>query len=361
MLTKERMLAAIRVQPVDRLPFWPKLTEAYSGLQVDPFCNMNNNEINTWIGSDWQETITQCTKEKRKNTSVEVLRYNDTEKVIFKSKSGSTEGVSKFDFTSMSWHPVKNIVENNNDIRIITECFNDCTIELDTDKLEQAKHEEMKLGQSALSADIIGRTPLMDFVNYYAGIENAHYLLTDYKEEVEELFEAMQKVLIRKVEILCEYSPADVLYLQEDTSSSLISPSQFRTYCMNQIQQCESIIEASSRIYHLHMCGHLRDILPDLSTLKASSFEAFTSPPIGNTNLIDGRNLCPEKCLIGGTNATLWMQPVKNIIEKIEKSLAVLPHHRGLIISSAGVMPPMVKPQKIKEVFEWLKNYKLRL
>jgi len=31
-----------------------------------------------------------------------------------------------------------------------------------------------------------------------------------------------------------------------------------------------------------------------------AAFEAFTSPTLGNTTLLDGRTACPDKCLIGG-------------------------------------------------------------
>jgi uroporphyrinogen-III decarboxylase len=35
MTPKERWLAAIRMQPVDRLPFWPKINGAYPEIQMD--------------------------------------------------------------------------------------------------------------------------------------------------------------------------------------------------------------------------------------------------------------------------------------------------------------------------------------
>ena len=109
----------------------------------------------------------------------------------------------------------------------------------------------------------------------------------------------------------------------------------------------------------MYMCGHLRDLLPTLAGLPAEAFEAFTSPPVGNTSFLDGRCACPDKCLIGGTNANLWLEPAESIIAEIEKSLCELPHRRGLVVSSGGAMPTGTKPEVVKQVFDWLKDFKV--
>jgi len=109
------------------------------------------------------------------------------------------------------------------------------------------------------------------------------------------------------------------------------------------------------------MCGHLKAILPDLAHIPAQAFEAFTSPTIGDTTLLDGRNACPDTCLIGGTNAMLWTRTADEIIAEIEKDLDELPHHRGIVVTSAGVMPPVCTPQTIKQVCEWVKKYPARM
>ena len=111
----------------------------------------------------------------------------------------------------------------------------------------------------------------------------------------------------------------------------------------------------------LHMCGHLKHLLPELAQIPVRAFEAFTSPTLGNTSLLDGRSACPDKCLIGGTNAMLWTTTAGKIISKIEEDLSEMPHHRGVVVTSAGVMPPLCKPETIKRVCEWVKEYPARM
>ena len=40
-----------------------------------------------------------------------------------------------------------------------------------------------------------------------------------------------------------------------------------------------------------------------------------------------------------------------------EHDLDELPHTRGVVVTSAGVMPPLAEPETIKTVCEWVCNY----
>ncbi|MCK4418647.1 hypothetical protein KAV79_02465 [Candidatus Aerophobetes bacterium] len=385
MTSKECWLAALQLQPVDRLPFWPKLDKAYPRAQVSPFCKMELNAIHDWIGSDKHIGIPDCTREIRKTTSLEIeqqshlscrksidpfycmvkddnaLKDGDVQIIIFRTRYGSAKLVKKFDLDSQSWHPVEFPVKNLDDIKVMAEWFSDCSVELERRQLEEARACVEAIGSQAVTATSIGRSPFMLWVEWLAGVMNAHYLLADYRNEVEALFEVIHRNLLKKTEILCEYNPCDILYFVEDTSTTLISPAQYRQYCYRYIQEYGLLARNTDRLLALHMCGHLKALLPDLARLPVAGFEAFTSPPVGNTTLLDGRTACPDKCLIGGTNAMLWTRSAGEIIAKIEEDLDVLPHHRGLVVTSAGIMPSLCRPETIRRVCQWMRRYKARM
>jgi uroporphyrinogen-III decarboxylase len=208
-----------------------------------------------------------------------------------------------------------------------------------------------------LTAVSIGESPLMHFVEHLAGVAEAHYLLLDYPDEVNELFEAMHRYLLARCKLLAEEHPADLLYMIENTSTTLISPGQYEAYCLKHIRAYEAAVKAYGRDLCLHMCGKLKDLFPALSTLRADAFEAFTAPPVGDTTLLDGRRACPDTCLVGGTSAVTWTKSAAEIIAEIKTSLDELPHHRGIVVTSAGVMPPLCAPETIKEVCDFVKAY----
>lgn len=361
MTPKERCLAALRMESVDRLPFWPKLDGAYPNWQKAPFRDMDIDDIHDWIGSDRFTGICGCTREERSRTSVETVQTEDTRRVLYRSPNGELELIEKFDSASHSWHPTKHPVQNLEDIRLMTEVYEDVTVERDHDELENARARCKDIGQTALTITCIGTSPLMHWLEYLAGIEMGQWLLRDYPSEVEALFDSMQRVVLRTTEIMCAQHPADVLVSSENTSTTLISPGQFKLYCAPHLKEYAHITNEAGRSLMLHMCGHLKALLPDLADVGAQSFEAFTSPTLGNTTLLDGRTHCPNTCLIGGTNAVLWTRPGEEIIAEIERDLDVLAHHRGIVVTSAGVMPPLCTPETIKQVCDWVKQYPARM
>jgi len=108
------------------------------------------------------------------------------------------------------------------------------------------------------------------------------------------------------------------------------------------------------------MCGHLKALLPDIAALPAAGIEAFTSAPVGNTSLREGRSACADKCLIGGTNPSLWLKDATAIVEAIERDLGALPHCWRIVVTSAGMMPPACRPEAIRQVAQWVKYYRVR-
>ena len=361
MTPRQRWLAAVQMQPVDRLPFWPKLDNAYPRAQDAPFRQMPAGAIQDWIGSDKHVGIPGFLKTVWKNGALQATQQNGVRKTVYQTRPQPLELVDRFDEASQSWHPIKHPVKTLEDVRALTEFFSEASVEVDHAALERARQAAKQVGEEAVTHSGAGTSALMDWVQRLAGPENCHLLLADYPEEVAALFEAMHRLLRRKVELLCELGPSDLIYMTENTSTTLISPRQYRQHCYPHIKEYAQIATDGGRLMVLHMCGLLKRLLPDLATVAARAFEAFTSPPVGDTSFLDGRSVCPDKCLIGGTNAVLWTKSADEIIAQIEADLDALPHHRGLVVTSAGVMPPMAKPETIKRVGQWVRSYKARM
>jgi uroporphyrinogen-III decarboxylase len=358
---RERWLGAIRQKPMDRLPFWPKLDGAYARAQQGPFPTMTTEAIHAWMGSDAHDWVGDGLKESRQHTAVEVDQKGAERRTVYRTPVGVTEMIQHFDEPSQSWAPIRFAVRSREDIRILTALYEDVSVAVDPAGVDEARRRVKEIGDTALTATWIGESPLMHWVEWLAGVETAHYLLADHPDEVEALFAAMDRVLRRRTELLVDSSPADVFYLIENTSTTLISPEQYRRYCLGHVGAYAGIVHGADRLLFLHMCGHLKALLPDLAGIPAQAFEAFTSPPVGNTTLADGRAACPDKCLVGGTNAALWTRPAGEIIAALKRDLDALPHHRGIVVTSGGIMPPMCKPETVKEVGEWVRAYPARM
>jgi uroporphyrinogen-III decarboxylase len=360
MTPRERWLAACRMQPVDRLPFWPKLNGSYPRAQASPFSEMENRKIHEWIGSDQHVGLGGLVREVRNRTSIEAQQDGNVRRTTYTTPHGSMEMEEHFDKDSQAWHPVRFPVTTVEDIRLMTEMYEDVRVEPREEQISRAREEVEDMDGAAVTTTSIGTSALMRWIEWIAGVENAHYLLADHEEDVLGLFAAMHRVNREKLEIALAESPSDLLYLVENTSTTLASPDQYRRYCFPHIAEYACRARELDRLLVLHMCGCLKALLPDLAALGVAAFEAFTSPTLGDTTLLDGRSACPDVCLIGGTNAMLWTKSADEIIRQIEADLEELPHHRGIVVTSAGVMPPLCKPETIRTVCEWVKAYPVR-
>jgi len=357
MTSKERWLAALRCQPVDRLPFWPKINASYMPYQRGAFRDMGVPELHRWIGSDQHVGGPSCVRAIRRRTSVELMEDDGMQRTVFRTPKGTLTLVKRFDPVSRSWHPVEFPVKKADDIEAMSLVFSDVRYEFDADQYERARALIRDLGEDGLAFTSLGISPLMDWIQHIAGIENGLLLLNDRRGEVESLFDQMHRATCRRAEVIADKSPYRVIYSVENTSTMLISPELFRRYCYGHLADYGRIVRSAGKLHILHMCGHLKALLPDIAALPAAGIEAFTSPPVGNTTFLDGRTACGDKCLIGGTNAALWLEDAGTIIRTIERDLDALPHHRGIVVTSAGVMPPGCSPVTIREVAEWIRSY----
>jgi len=355
MTPRRRWMAALRCEPVDCFAFWPKLNHSYPRAQSGAFRDMSVQELLDWIDCDPQLGVPECVKTVHHRTRFEVVRENGTMRTIYGTPHGELVGIDRYDEPSGSWHPREFAVKTVEDIDRLTAYYEDLTFELDPEALARARERIKEIGESGMPIMGIGISPLMHWLQHIAGIAEGHYLLADHTEKVETLFAHMHRCLVDIATILAEHAPVDAIYSTENTSTTLISPAMSRKYCVPHLAEYGRIITAGGKMHLLHMCGLLKDLLPDIVALPAVAVEAFTSPPVGNTTFADGRAASPDECFIGGTNAMLWLGTAREIIARLEQDLAELPHKRGLIPSSAGVMPPACNPHTIREVCRWLK------
>ena len=360
MTSRERWRAALRFERVDRLPFWPKITSAYLDLQPAPYSGWHLGQAHDFIGSDHHVRLSNCVREVRSATSKEAVKDAEHTHTRWHTPLGQMTSVTSWDEGSRSWHPTEFPVKTVDDIRRMALWYQDARIEIDRTALVAVQEAVQTVGEGGFCTTNIGQSPLMHWVEWLAGIGNSHLLLADHPREAELLFESMHQYNLRKAAAVVGSTPCDGIFFIENTSTTLISPEQYRRYCRSHIVEYGERVRAAGRFFILHMCGHLRHLLADLSELPAEGFEAFTTPPLGNTTLAQGRASCPDKCLIGGSSALTWVQSPEEIITELGRTLDELPHHRGLVLTSGGVMPPGCSADTIRKVGRLLREYPIR-
>lgn len=358
---KERWLLSIQNKPVDRLVFWPKIyNQSYAAAQAPPFSGMSIRQLHDYAGTDIHQMIAPCVRLDRGDCAYEETRRDGLLLTRYVTPVGTLEGVQRYDAATDSYHPEKQVVETGEDIKTLTRFFAATTPVFDEAMFAESKAAYAGLGQRGIAAETLSESPLMDFIEWYAGIENGHFLLMDFEDEAEELFAEMHRVNMETTRIACTHSVADVLYFIENTSTTIISPGQFEAHCHRHLTDYATIARDAGRTLLYHMCGHLEKVLPMLADIPFAGIEALSSPPIGNTTFAQARQALPGKALIGGTNCLTWLKTPQEIIEEIEGYLDELPHWRGIMLGTGGIIPPACTPETLKTVFEHVSALPMR-
>lgn len=360
MTSRERWLAALHLQSVDRFPFWPKIDKAYLRGQTEPFNNMTVQDFHKWLGSDPQLWTPSLVHEMRGKTRVESVRDGVLQKTVYHTPFGHATMMQQYFPETRAWRTVAFPIHSHDGVAIMTEFFRDAHPKLDRAAFEKSKEFCAALGQTAVTATYVGMSPFLEFVQGMVDPQRAVELLTNYPADIEALLDAMHQVMLKRMEYCCGQSPADTLYLIENTQATPLPPAVYRKYCLPHIRVYAEMAKKAGRLLVLLMSGQVKPLLSDLATLPLTALEAFTTPPVGDVTLVDGRAACPKCCLIGGDNAAHWTRPMLEIIVGLDEQFEALPHLRGVIVTSGGILPPDADPHKLREVAAWVQAYPLK-
>lgn len=357
MTSRERILAAFQGEETDRFPVWLKMTNpTWRSSQPGEVRDLGDAELLTAAGCDLLLGNRIGCRCERPHATIATKEENGVRTTTYHTPDGELVEENSLDSFTNSWHPTRYPVQCREDLERFRWVFTDTRASVDPAAVEAHRERQTALeAQDAVSITGVGPGPLMDMVEHWCGPENTAYLLFDHPELFEECLELMHQTRRKELHAIAPVCVADTLWMTENTSTTLISPSMFESYCMPHLRDYGQIILEGGTIPVHHMCGALNALLEQIDSLPALVNEAYTTYPLGNVSLAEGRRRMPSKCLVGGTNATLWMADPDTIVETVAEDLANCPDRSRIFLTSAGVLPPLVSLEKARTVTDALK------
>ncbi len=362
MTSRQRLLAAYAGQEVDRLPYWAKVTNAtWRTSQPQQVRAWSDLELLDYIHADGLFGCPAVVCVSQPHVTTETRTQDNVRRTVTHTPDGDMVERWALDPYTNSWHPVEFPVKTLDDIRRCRWLYQDVRLDVDPQKVDKGRTLARQIGQRGVLIGYWGTSPLMHLVEHASGPIETHLMLADHPTEMDELISLMHRHNLRLVQLFAEHTPADFVVSVENTSTTLTSPAQFERYCYRHLCDYGRLIASAGKQHELHMCGHTKVLLPRIDTIPAASIEAFTSPTLGNTRLVDGRTLAPGKTLIGGTNVMVWLWPLHRIQQYIQEELAACPDHRRIILTTAGVAAPGCPAETFRAIGEWIRTLPVRM
>ena len=358
MTTRERISAAIRGEELDRFPVWLKMAnDTWRSSQPQPYRSMDSVELLRACGCDPMVGVGTAVRHEAPHVTTTVERNGTLRRTVHETPDGKLCGEERLDPYTNSWHPTAFMVGAPEDLRALRWVYEGTSYAVDPDSAARAAERQRALeDDDVFTMTGIGPSPVMNLIQHIAGPVQTFYLMVDVPELFREVSDAMHADRMRFLAARLPHEPADTFWLTENTSTTLISPAIFEGFCAPHLADYgRAALEAGIIPVH-HMCGTLNALLEMIDPLPAMANEAYTTRPLGDVSLAEGRTRMPSKCLIGGTNATLWLSSPEEIIRTVAEDLAGCPDRRRIFLTSAGVLPPPVSFEKARRTVEGLKG-----
>ncbi len=371
MTSRERLRAALRGRPVDRLPWSPFLAYWW---EHQPQSLQDRGQIAFFreLGADGllrgflsPFTVSDLggmngpTTPPPPGVTVRRSEQGDDIRVWLEAPVGtltmlgrrSSQGNTRF----LVEHPVK----RREDYKVLSYIFERMVI---TPHYRPVAEQIAEVGEDGLSVPLIspfGKTPFQSLVEHWVGTEQLVFDLMDYPEEVEALLAVMSARAEEAVRISAA-SPAEAFITWEDSSTTNVSPALFRRYIAPEMKRWADIVHAEDKLLLHHACGHVKNLLPIMAAEGVDSIESLSPPPTGNVEIWDAQAvLGRDTGLVGGIEPVMFLTLslaelrayVQNLLDRMD------PH--GYILANSDSCPPGVSLEKFRLVTEMVRQHKV--
>jgi uroporphyrinogen-III decarboxylase len=352
MTSRERLAAALHRQPVDHIPFDPRIWHSFS--EDDSFQRKTDLAKAAYLECDRMVKVPYDQDQyhlKTRNPRVEIVEVRTAHEHAITYHTADGDLVRREAYTHGSWHPVEYPVKSVEDARAMRHVYAWSEWWAEEQTMLELEGIIASYGDTALPVTGYVTSPYMELVERLVGLENLVYFLHDYPSDMEELMEVMHQDQLRKLKALLPRTSIKYIFSMENTTVDLVSPQLFRRYCVPHLTDYGKLIESFGKFHMLHMCGKIKQLLPDIDRIPALAIDAFSPPSVGNTAIRDGVVGCPTKVIIGGTNAVWWLEPEDRIVEMILHDIAEGGRTEGLVLQGPWEFAPRITPEKIRNVW----------
>lgn len=177
-------------------------------------------------------------------------------------------------------HPLKYPVDSIEAVRLFRGMW-EAARYVEEDDADPARDLDALIGDAGVFTRFWGPSVIPRLLENDMGAEHFYYLMADYPEEIDGLIRTMHEK-DRTAFALLAKGPWESATLVENTSTFYISPQIYRDYNMPHQRDFVQAVKGAGKPAILHMCGHVRNLLPLIRETGCDGLHALTPPPTGD-------------------------------------------------------------------------------
>jgi hypothetical protein len=356
MTRRERILAASRGERADRLPFlhwWRHMQTGWAERE----CR------NRGMGLAWARPIhvtkmhnVVVTEEKNpsRDTGAVRITYATPKGSVYMDEirePGTGEWHSNRSWRDVTPWALKRLIREPEDYEIVQYIVENTEYFPDYFPIEQAKDW---VGDEGVVFAALPKTPMARMMIEWIGSEEGRFYIhhKKYRDRVDALYHALSKNMESLYEIAAK-SPADIIWVGENTEGLLMSPPLFEEYFIPEYDKIGRIVHARGKQIAFHMDGRLNVLKNLIARTSIDIIEAFHPPPMGDLPLDEALQVWKDKAIWVGFPAAIYSlgtEAVKNYTLDLLHS--VVPGERLVISMSTENIVSNDNLRMLTSIFE---------
>jgi len=360
--SRQRLLAALRHEPVDRLPWTALITDYYLRSLPASMGLTSPSDVLRFVGADimdigwtglvatgWSAMrLTTPGVQRTEEIGGDVITTTLVTPIGTLTEQRRPVPLARTTFTT------KFLIESAEDCETMRYVWEHREYEPAYGPLQEQLDD---LGEDGVLAYWAPRSPLPRFLEEMAGVEKGLLLLYDHPEVTGDLLRTIHESNKEAYQILAE-SPAEFIVSVEDTSTTIVSPRLFEEYVVPFLDDYSAILHQEGKIHGAHMCGHLRDLLPLIGQLDLDGIESLTPFPTGDTDLAQAKTALEGKFIIGGLDApSVKVKTAQEIKQWVRDILSRLPTREGIVLEVTDDVSYGTPLENLRAIGEAIEEY----
>lgn len=297
---------------------------------------------------DWYETTYSGGIEKtiKKESCSKVITYKTPKGTIEQRLALANDG---------SWAAQDHFVKEISDLEIIKYIYQHRNI---IPRFEQVEDFHKATAGFGVCDLVIWRSPFGKLVHEFMGFENVVYALFDHEETILDFLSFLEYYDLEIIRLAAE-SPARLVIISDHADENLISPLQYKQYCIPFYQKACKILHSKGKYISTHLDGNFKSYFPFIKEGNFDLLDGCTPAPMFSyqveelAQIVD--NDLHSYC---GVPSTLFTQDIstEELVQFGERIVQAF--NKRVIVNIGDILPSIGNIKQVIEVGKAVMTYK---
>jgi hypothetical protein len=275
--------------------------------------------------------------------------FGDKNVTTMETPKGTLTQIQQYLPVSSSYGFIKHYVENAADLPAFCYYIENQQY---TPNYEEAIRRKTIIGDNGAVLCYTPRSPFMQMVTTYSGLDNFIYLLADFPDEINDLLRVMENKYDIAAQLAVD-SPAEFIMIPENLSSEAIGRHNYVNYLQPYERKWIESIKKAGKKSLIHMDGTLRGLIQTVAKTGFDIIEAVTPAPAGDMTMAElAETVRGSTILWGGLPGTVFTPALTEdeFEAHVIETLSVMKKEPRFVLGVADQVPPDGLLSRVKAV-----------